>query len=249
MQDSLFLKNKGKSSHLLVLVLGWAACPSSLEGFCTEVQKEFPQSDILLLWGYPEAGLAATLTLPVEFSFFESYAQVTWLAWSFGVWASEVLLSSPKGRALSSREGFQALALNGTPCPAHKNWGIAPKKIELTLKGAEKRGVMPFYAACYGSLFTFYEESLLAFLKKSPPLAPQLAWLLEQSAPALPQISDKAFIWKACFISPKDAIFPAEACHLYWSLHSPETCLLDLTESTPHFAFDTLLPTLKPFLS
>ena len=133
-----WLKRIG-APDLIVVALGWASEPRLVQNIPTEGH------DVLVLYDYRTLEpLAAADTAP--------YGQITLLAWSFGVWASEQVCRDIPFR--------RAVALNGTPLPVDARYGIPPQAMAVTRQGIRRTGTDLFDRRAYGTYYDRLSETL-----------------------------------------------------------------------------------------
>lgn len=185
------------NDRLIVFVLGWAADHSV-------VAHIRPAGyDILAIYDYCEME-------PVEL---ERYSEKYLFAWSFGVWAAEQLFAHA--------DFTRAVAFNGTPFPVSDTYGIAPRRLDATIRGLSAGGMEAFERRAYGVSY----EAL-----KSPRTLEENIEELE----TLKELSIKpyrpAIRWDKAVIGTEDVIFPPENMQNYWSV-SAEVLPL------PHYPF------------
>lgn len=216
-----WIKSEG-NDRLLIFALGWASDPRM-------VLHIAPTSggDLLFLYDY-------RAITPLEASSFARYKQVTLVAWSFGVWASEQILRNvPLSRAV---------ALNGTPLPVDDRYGIPHKAFEVTLKGLARSGSTDLFQQ--RSLGLHYETFHERCGKHDfETLYTELNHLHQESTtPYTPSIP-----WSDAVVGSADLIFPPESVCRYWNEQSPSTRLLQ-AEKMPHFPFGDP-EWIRPFLN
>lgn len=141
----------------------------------------------------------------------EGYDKVYLIAWSFGVWAAEQLLSDvPFTRAI---------ALNGTPLPCDEQLGIGLKRLKVTLRGIQSGGREEFDRRTYGQV-VMHPRPIEADIA-------ELETLIEAAQrPYTPSIK-----WDTAIVGSRDTIFPPQNMLAYWGERAKVLPL-------PHYPFD-----------
>lgn len=190
------------NDRLIVFVLGWAADHSVVAHIKPDGY------DVLAIYDYRAMEPVGTEL--------ERYSEKYLFAWSFGVWAAEQLLAGV---------GFaRAVAFNGTPFPVSDTYGIAPRRLDTTIRGLHAGGMEPFEKRAYGASYEIMAKNL------SPrPLEDNIAELetlrRRSTEPYRPEIS-----WDRAVIGSGDVIFPPENMRNYWSVRAEVLPL-------PHYPF------------
>lgn len=186
--------------RVAIFVLGWAADWRVIE-------RATPTGcDVVALYDF------RTLEPTVINSYTERYL----FAWSFGVRVAELLFS---GCAFTL-----AVALNGTPRPVDRLYGIAPRRLEATLHGLAAGGMETFERRAYGYAYNGLREYL----------SPRGVDANIHELNALRDISivsyEPAIAWDKAIVGSGDVIFPPENQLRYWAERAE---LLPL----PHYPF------------
>lgn len=180
-----WLINNG-SERLILFFAGWGMDARPFQGI------ESIASDVLVLFGYhedaPEAETLATLCA--------GYARCDVLAWSFGV------VMAGQWIATGAVPVTRAVAVNGTPYPAHDAWGIPCDLFDATLEQLSDASLQQFYRRMCG------KPEILARFKANAPLRDindlreELIFLRDQP-PCLPARFTQSVV------STRDRIIPA----------------------------------------
>ena len=102
---NIYKQTKTGNSQLLLVFSGWAASPEVFRQLETE-----PDTDLWICYDYRG--------MDFEGEALSGYRKIRLVAWSLGVWAASVVFGK---KPVSFTE---AIAVNGTPCPVHDQWGI-----------------------------------------------------------------------------------------------------------------------------
>jgi hypothetical protein len=196
----------GKADRLIVIVLGWASDYRAAE------RLRPADSDILYIYDFRHiAPLSDEDTARIK-----TYAHRTLLAWSFGVWVAEQIL----GNTTFDR----AIALGGTPLPVNAQYGIEPRRLDVTIRGLRNGGMEAFVRRTYGE---FYEENKAVASPRS----------LEDNIEELITLRDAAqreytpvIEWNTAIIGSRDVIFPPENMVRFWGNRAQVVPL-------PHYPF------------
>ena len=136
---------RGGNDKLLVLVLGWAADWRVVEHLAYEGY------DVVAIYDYRAMNDAEREEHLADLAL-ESYKRVDLVAWSFGVWVAEQLFGGEKFAS--------ATAYNGTPFPVHKEYGIEPRRMAVTIRGLKSGGMELFSKRTYGKHYDEFEDRL-----------------------------------------------------------------------------------------
>lgn len=145
------------------------------------------------------------------------YGERRLIAWSFGVWAAE--------RIFAGVRFTRAVALNGTPRPAHDRYGMGARRLALTLRGLPAQGMEGFLRRAYQGA---YERllPLLAPRSLSENIAELETLVRESAIPYTPSLT-----WDAAAVGDDDRIFPPENMAAYWGERAKIVPL-------PHYPFE-----------
>ena len=102
---NIYKQTKTGNSQLLLVFSGWAASPEVFRQLETE-----PDTDLWICYDYRG--------MDFEGEALSGYRKIRLVAWSLGVWAASVVFGKKPGSFT------EAIAVNGTPCPVHDQWGI-----------------------------------------------------------------------------------------------------------------------------
>lgn len=201
-----WLRKQG-SRRLKVFALGWAADESMLG----QVEME-SDCDVMCVYDY-----RIVERLGME----HGYAEVSLVAWSYGVWAAEQIFGG--------WSFVQAVAVNGTPMPVDENYGIAKRLFDLTVRGVEKTGLEKFaQRMCDGA------DRVVEIKRSKDECVEELKALGQQfETEYIPGIE-----WSRAVVGGRDLIFPPDAQKRYWSKAGVE---VEYVEQMPHFPFSKLL--------
>lgn len=193
--------------------LGW--------GFDSSIEPFIPdRGNVILLWDY------TSLSLDCDLSSWDSFAVK---AWSMGVWAAEVFLSSRKGLNLTRAEAYC-----GTPLPADAAFGIGSDAIRLTIDHWSEVNRRKFARKiCVDAALASLVEPLLAARSAEDQKTELESILCAQSDP-------RSFKWDLAVISLRDRIFPVAAQRAWWKGRAAEVEERD----SPHWPFAHSLPAL-----
>ena len=200
-----WLKHNGHE-RLVIFVLGWAADNNVVSHI------DIPDADILTIYDYRDVP-----TLPENIrQIIDEYPEKYLFAWSFGVWAAEQLLSGINFDV--------AAALNGTPFPVHEQYGIEPRRLDITIRGLARGGMEQFERRAYGR---WYDEL-------TPGLSPRG---IEANIAELQNLRDlstsdysPSINWSKAIVGSEDLIFTPHNMQNYWGNRA---VLLPL----PHYPF------------
>ncbi len=157
--------------------------------------------DVYMLYDYRRL----TTVSDIE-SISEKYEQVHLVSWSMGVWAGQKLFAD-------KRDLFdKSIAINGTLCPIHDNFGIPKKVFEATLAGYGESARNKFYRRMCKD-----KVNLGLFLSKQPQRTiedqgEELA-ALQNMVDCLPA---EESIYQAIIISESDLVVPSANQYDFW---------------------------------
>lgn len=185
---------RGVSDRLRIVVLGWAADP----------QMVTPDSgfDTVCIYDYRE----------IESVIFEGYRELHLVAWSYGVWAAELIFKDCNFAT--------ATAINGTPLPMDDIFGIASRLFRLTVAGMDLGKFVK--RMCIGM------PEVVQIQRAEQECMDELRALAKHfEAPCAPRI-----VWTGAVIGERDMIFPPEAQKRYWAQTSTPTTI---KPDMPHY--------------
>lgn len=195
------------SKELIVFFNGWGMDSNALNDLDTEGK------DILTFYDY-----RADLSLPIIS--LKDYDKAYLVAWSMGVFIANQLASKLNLKIEKS------IALCGSPCPVHDNYGISVKIFDITCKGLRLAGTDKFFQQMFigidNPLFNRPERELMEQINE-----------LENLKNISVNSYKKPFSWDVALVATKDRIFPAKNLIAYWQ---GKTRLVK--EEIPHFPFD-----------
>lgn len=194
--------NKEGNSSIIVFVLGWAS--------------DWPIADNILPKGYDAVciydyrGIGHYIDSDRMDDFLlnndikpESYGESYLVAWSFGVWVSEMLFKNT--------EFSKAIALNGTPFPVHDLFGIPTRVMDVTIHGLMKSGMELFDKRTYGEHSDKFPHKHYSGTKDD--YVYELELLNEYARAEY----HPAIKWDKAIIGTEDKIFPVENMKRYWN--------------------------------
>lgn len=185
MQQDWLIKNG--EQDLVLFMLGWASTPNA-------VYHIRPAGcDVLAVHNY-------TSLEPFTASEFAAYRRIYLFAWSFGVWVAE--------QCCRDLPLHKAIALNGTPFPTDKNYGMRLRVVLRTMQGLARTGAVSSHTQPDARAIPkgpFPDRSAQDKLDELTRLA---EWSRESSASHLD--------WHKAWIGDKDEIFPPANMWAYW---------------------------------
>lgn len=194
--------NRDGNDRLIVFALGWAADHNII------AHIRPTGYDILAIYDYRSIE-------PVGMEL-NHYSTKYLFAWSFGVWAAE--------QFFAHTDFTRAVAFNGTPFPVSNTLGIAPRRLDATIRGLRTGGMETFEKRAYGPSYEILAKHLSPRTLKEN--IEELEILRELSMkPYTPRIG-----WDCAVIGSDDVIFPPENMQNYWSSRAE---ILPL----PHYPF------------
>ncbi len=179
------------NQDLVLFMLGWAATPNAV---CHITP---PGCDVLACHDHRSIA-------PLAAGDFAGYRRIYLFAWSFGVWVAE--------QCCRELPLYRAIALNGTPCPVDKRYGMRLRAVQRSMRAiARTGGSNSFNDGTQGGLRyipdgPFADRSAEEKMEELDLLS---QWSSENSAAHLH--------WDAAFIGDKDEIFPPANMRAYWS--------------------------------
>lgn len=202
----LFHSNNGKKS-LIIFFSGWALDFSS---FAPQFSSEH---DLLFVWDYRNT----------DFTFdFSSYSKIISISYSYGVFMSQ-FVDLPQLK--------ENIAINGTPYPINKTYGISPKMFELTLKTLNEKTIEKFYKNMF---LTTDQYDQFTKINTYKPTITVLKDELENIKNLANTEQKNLRAYTKAIISTNDRIFPSKAQLEYWKTAS-NTKTLEI--SSGHFPF------------
>lgn len=202
--------HRHRRSHLLIFCNGWGMDETPF------IPLQARSLDVLMCYDYKDLSCESDL-----FSLMREYPQVSLLGWSMGVWAGQHLFSS------KAKEFRRTIAVNGTLCPIHDRYGIAPNLFaETHVKLDELTRQKFYYRMCKTP------QVLERFLAHQPKREisdqkEELACLLDKTD-CMPV---SASIYSDVVIATRDYIVPTDNQRRFWG--EKELHLFDGT----HFPF------------
>ena len=208
---NIYKQTKTGNSQLLLVFSGWAASPEVFRQLETE-----PDTDLWICYDYRG--------MDFEGEALSGYRKIRLVAWSLGVWAASVVFGK---KPVSFTE---AIAVNGTPCPVHDQWGIPETIFRGTLDNVTEEGMRRFNRRMCG------KRDILQAYEQIPPrpladIREELEYLyaeIKKASPASALFNG----WTQALISSKDRIFPTENLRAFWQGRCPITEI-----EAPHYPF------------
>lgn len=188
-----YIIRREKNSHLVVFYGGWGSDENMFVPLCTE---EF---DFIMFYNY---SADEALVLPET----KKYERITLIGWSLGVWAAEYFTSKTKIIPDVS------IAVNGTPLPAHDQYGIPLNVFEGTLNNLTEENIEKFYLRVFGDKRTYLINADRVPKRTIKSLHDELRWLYNR----IMEQKEPGFKWTYAVSSEKDRVFPAENLKSYW---------------------------------
>jgi hypothetical protein len=188
-----YIRRREKNNHLVVFFGGWGSDENMFVPLCTE---EF---DFIMFYNY---SADEALVLPET----KKYERITLIGWSLGVWAAEYFTSKTKIIPDVS------IAVNGTPLPAHDQYGIPLNVFEGTLNNLTEENIEKFYLRVFGDKKTYLINADRVPKRTIKSLHDELRWLYNR----IMEQREPGFKWTYAVSSEKDRVFPAENLKSYW---------------------------------
>lgn len=194
---------------MVIFVLGWGCDHNCIGHLFEQIPSEY---DVLCIYDLRQVESVEDMS---------SYKHRYLFAWSFGVWAAEQIFAD------SATTFTRAIALCGSPYPVSEEYGIAPKIMEITIKGIERAGIEQFNRRTYGEYYNTIRERLVG--RPLGELVDELRILYQRSQePYTPKIA-----WDKCIVGSNDVIFQSEKLLNYWAIRAE---ILPL----PHYPFESV---------
>ncbi len=182
-------------SSLLIFCNGWG-----MDG-APFIPLQAHALDVLMCYDYTKMDLEQDL-----FTMISRYRQIFLVAWSMGVWAGQRLFRHHSDRF------DRKIAVNGTLCPIHARYGIAPEVFSATLAGFNTAARLRFYHRMCRDRRAF--EYFLAHQPERDieDQRQELAGLIGKTdcCPV------EASIYTDVVIADKDLIMPTASQRLFW---------------------------------
>jgi biotin synthesis protein BioG len=188
-----YIRRREKNNQLIVLYGGWGTDENVFAPLCND---EF---DFILFYNY---SADEALVLPEM----KSYEKITLIGWSLGVWAAEYL---------THKTGIKpdiTIAVNGTPVPAHNQYGIPLTIFEGTLNNLTEDNIEKFYLRMFGDKRTYLKNIERIPHRSIKSLHDELRWLYNR----IMEQKEPGFRWDYAVTSEIDRVFPAENLKSYW---------------------------------
>ncbi len=181
---------KEDSQDLVIYILGWGTSPNAV--FPIQHPDGF---DVLCCCDYAD-------WYELEPERFAQYRRIYLFAWSFGVWIAE--------QCCSKLPLYKAIALNGTPYPVSKDYGMRLRVVKRTVQGLARVGIGAFQEKAFGPNADLPEGPYPE--RPIQALVDELDILAEASENNCPENIQ----WDAAYIADKDEIFRPANMWAYW---------------------------------
>lgn len=211
------IKNDG-AKNLLLFFTGWGTTPEVV------AHLQLPENfDYYAFWDYRTIHPSQLPT------FSQEYEQVFLVAWSMGVWATDLLAPH--------LPVTKAIAVNGTPLPMHDLYGIPSEIFRGTLNGLDDDNRARFNRRmCGGKKLLAVYNTFSA--RSTEDLKCELLGVYEQ-VKDLPSDLPPSLSWSAAIVSGKDLIVPATNQLRYWEKHNINTHTLTSVGHYPFLEYST----------
>jgi pimeloyl-[acyl-carrier protein] methyl ester esterase len=206
-----YIRRREKNKKLIVFYGGWG---SDENIFLPMINDEF---DFILFYNYSADD---PLILPET----KTYDKIILIAWSLGVWAAEYFL--PK----TGIRPDLTIAVNGTPLPADKRYGIPLRIIEGTLNNITEENVGKFYLRMFGCKKVFNDNIDKIPKRSLKSLHDELRWIYNR----IMEQKDPGFSWDYAITSINDRVYPSKNLEAFWSA---QPCTSHIRLSLPHYFF------------
>lgn len=206
-----YIRRREKNTKLIVFFGGWGTDENMFVPLCTD---EF---DFIMFYNY---SADEALVLPET----KTYEKIILIGWSLGVWAAEYL---------TSKTGIKpdiSIAINGTPFPAHDQYGIPLNVFEGTLNNLTEGNIEKFYLRVFGDKRTYLINADRVPKRTIKSLHDELRWLYNR----IMEQTEPGFKWTYAVTSEKDRVFPSKNLKCYWEKEK-DTRLIVLP--LPHYFF------------
>jgi len=153
-----------------------------------------------------------------------NYQTIILVAWSLGVWAAEQIISQ------SGIKIHKSIAINGTSCPVHDQYGIPCKIFAMTIKGWNETSKVKFNQRMMGEnqKTNDYERFLSGRSSDDQKKELQAIYTANKN-------NQHLMHWDFAIVGMKDLVFPATNQLNWW------TGKTKVTETNqPHFPFNGL---------
>jgi pimeloyl-[acyl-carrier protein] methyl ester esterase len=188
-----YIRRREKNNQLVVFFGDWGTDENVFSYLCND---EF---DFILFYNY---SADEALVLPEM----KTYQKITLIGWSLGVWAAEYL---------SNKTGIRAdvtIAVNGTPIPADKRYGIPPEAFEKALENISEETIGKFYQGMVGDKKSYRKNIERVPHRTIKSLQDELRWLYNR----IMEQKEPGFRWDYAVTSDFDRIFPSKNLKGYW---------------------------------
>ncbi|NSW94316.1 MAG: DUF452 family protein [Bacteroidales bacterium] len=207
-----YIRRRDKNDTLVIFYGGWGTDENVFTPLCND------DFDFILFYNY---SAEEALILPET----KTYKSITLIGWSLGVWAAEYLF--PKTNIIPDT----TIAVNGTPVPADKRYGIPPEIFEGTLNNLTEHNMEKFYLRMFGDKKTYLLNRDRIPGRNLKSLHDELRWLYNR----IMEQGEPGFRWDYAVTSETDRVFPARNLKSYWSKQSStKHIILPL----PHYIFN-----------
>ncbi len=187
------LVSRRHSRRLIILFAGWGMDEHPF------AELSLPGYDIAVLWDYTDEN--------IDSPFWDGYAEICVLAWSYGVYFAARFISGHPELPLTAR-----VAVNGTMHPVHENFGIPPALYNATLGAISDAAVKKFYRRMCGGASAFESFSSKMPQRSVESLSGELAAIgAKYTSEGAPRCE-----WDKAFVYASDLIFPPGAQKSAW---------------------------------
>ena len=187
--------HRSRQERLIIFCNGWGMDATPFQPIGVR------DYDLLMFFDYYDLILDCDLA-----TLFQSYQDIVLISWSMGVWAGQQIFQ-PWSHRLR-----KAIAVNGTLCPIHDQFGIPVALYEATLAQFSEAGRLKFYRRMCRD-----HRSVDAFLKNQPQRS--LENQRRELASLLGQVSCRPAedaIYTQVVIADKDLVVPAANQLAFW---------------------------------
>ncbi len=201
---------KSDNKNLILFFAGWGMNPRPFKHITSD------SSDVAMFFDYHNADVDLDGICRC------SYDSISLIAWSLGVVAAELVCRKHQFGS------DKALAINGTPYPAHDEFGIPTKMFDGTYDTLSEKNLKKFYRRMCGTPRNLEQFLAIAPSREIEDIKEELGILRSLRPPATGTIFTNALV------SKDDRIVPPANQLKYWNKLSVPT-----TEITgPHYLFN-----------
>lgn len=188
-----------QADSLIVFANGWGMTPDSVAGLLMP-----PYTDLLHLWDYR--------TTDWDGINWDAYRSVYWVAWSMGVWFSELFF-----RRTPTLHLTKAIAVAGTPRIVHNDWGIPVGVYEATLRMLTPESREKFNRRmCGGKNYAHLFEVLRSRSTEEIKQELEMVYRKERQIQEEQSLPTASGLWNEVHIGTDDLIIPYKNQIRYW---------------------------------